>query len=408
MIQVTTNPADNFRSLARLNEQFLFFCEKHDLRPWLWSGTLTGWRRFGGVPVPGNTHNSYALLTEDLDRLIAGHQADPCDWVLGRGASGDGAGLNIRFRESETNIEVWLYSIDNQMLVSEGNEPGPEPGCLKAGLVFPLKETLFLGCRAFVPQQVDQLPGWLYDSDRETRGVPPGFPETFSGPAMLSLKVYTSEADVHDTQEPFILRGFDSLPNDEQHFGDLLSSEAEVYGYGRSPKDNSYLWEECTLAGREIWTLFRRGTLAINIVDSECSAPVAEVLLAAWHSRAVPVPSMIGWVLTNAPKTTFFHTDPPYGDCFMHLVRGKKIWRFIHPSDMAFLLEKYDYTYLNSLNTGDLLLLENAYLWGKLRVGLARDGDLLFFPENWPHHVRTLENSIGFGGYFETKHDSLS
>lgn len=224
--------------------------------------------------------------------------------------------------------------------------------------------------------------------------LPPYFPSPFK-----PVPVCDSEADIPNCSGPFIFHNFPGLPRTEARFVQFIVSEAEIYGYGKVPKDNGCDWDEQTLTGRQVWELYRRGALPFNIVDSECSGQ--DELLTTWNLTRLNKPSFLGWVLTNAPATTCFHTDPPYGDCFMYLIKGKKIWLFLAPADLDILLKKYDYTHLNSLSIPELLALENHFLRGRLYAGLMQDGDFLFFPENWPHHVRTLENSFGFGGYIE-------
>lgn len=208
-----------------------------------------------------------------------------------------------------------------------------------------------------------------------------------------------------DLARPFIYRNFPWLPADPRLFEALLCREKEVYGYNRSPVDNSPEWGDQTFSGAAVWRQFLDRNLKINIVDSECSEKGP--LLEGWRSGILGVPWSVGWVLTLAPKRTYFHVDPPCGDCFLYLCKGRKIWLFIPPAALAEVESRHGFEIVNRLPLPELLLLDDAFLWGKMLIGEIGDGDFIFFPENWPHYVRTLEHSFGYGGYFEkAPHDN--
>ena len=219
-----------------------------------------------------------------------------------------------------------------------------------------------------------------------------------TGPPLRPLNAYHSDEERIDFSQPFIYRNFPWLPADPRLFETLLCREKEVYGYNRSPVDNSPEWGDQTFSGAAVWRQFLDKSLEINIVDSECSEKGP--LLDGWHSGILGVPWSVGWVLTVAPKRTYFHVDPPYGDCFMYLCKGRKIWLFIPPAAMAEVESRHGFEIINRLPLPELLLLDDAFLWGKMLIGEIGDGDFIFFPENWPHYVRTLEHSFGYGGYF--------
>lgn len=217
-------------------------------------------------------------------------------------------------------------------------------------------------------------------------------------PPLALLRAHRPGETDFDLTRPFVSRQFGSLPANPLLFQTLLCAEKEVFGYHNSPLDNAPDWDCGTLSGREIWEQYQQNSLKINILDSECSNPAS--LLEGWRSTALPRPSFIGWVLTLAPKRTYFHVDPPYGNCFMYLCRGEKIWLFIPPPDMAEVERRHGFDTVNRLPLPELLLLDDGFLWGKILIGKIGAGDLIYFPDYWPHYVRTFEHSFGYGGYF--------
>lgn len=225
------------------------------------------------------------------------------------------------------------------------------------------------------------------------------------GPSLLPVAVHASGKEKIDLSRPFICRSFSSLPADPQLFKTLLCREKEVYGYRNAPQDNSFDWDDATFPGAMVWGRFCDRSLEINIVDSECSekAPI----LHGWHFEALNIPDSVGWVLTIAPKCSYFHVDPPYGDCFMYLCRGRKVWLFISPEALAEVESRHGFDIINRLTLPELLLLDEAFLWGKIWIGEICDGDFIYFPQDWPHYVRTFEDSFGYGGYFEKNQPDL-
>ncbi len=202
----------------------------------------------------------------------------------------------------------------------------------------------------------------------------------------------------HDKSRPVICRGFNSLPEDPKLFEELLRAEPGVFGYSRSAVENEDDGGSIVIKGAEAWAQFQARALKINILDSGCWA--TERLLADWRAAAWPRPKFVCWVLTVAPKLTYFHIDTFYGGCFMHLCSGRKTWLFIPPDAMATIEQRHGFKTVNVLPLADLLKLDDGFLWGKILIGELRAGDLLYFPDGWAHYVRTTEDCTGYGGYF--------
>jgi hypothetical protein len=211
------------------------------------------------------------------------------------------------------------------------------------------------------------------------------------------LPVYSHIASVTDFTRPFVVTNFSGLSRDHDFFARELSHEPEIYGYDVSPMDNSES-DAITRTGAEVLQLFRERTLNFNIVDSECSDPSA--ILNSWPADKLKRPPSISWTLTLAPARTYFHYDPPYGDCFMYLCEGHKVWLFISPDDIAQIERRHGFEIVNRLPLSELLALDDGFLRGRILIGEIRGGDFVYFPEGWAHYVRTLKDSFGYGGYF--------
>ena len=215
--------------------------------------------------------------------------------------------------------------------------------------------------------------------------------------SIRAAEVYQDIADVRDFTRPFVVRNFSGLSRDRNLFEHELSREPEIWGYDASPLDNSEV-DAITLPGAEVLARYRKRNLAFNIVDSECSDP--SPLLTQWPRDMLKVPPSVSWILTLAPARTYFHCDPPYGDCFMYLCEGHKVWLFITPGDIAEIERRHGFETVNRLPLSELLALDGGFLRGRIWIGEIRRGDFVYFPQDWAHYVRTLEDSFGYGGYF--------
>lgn len=215
--------------------------------------------------------------------------------------------------------------------------------------------------------------------------------------ALNPVPVYQAQSAIRAFTQPFLLNNFTGLSRDAGFFAEMLATEPEIYGYACSPLDNSEV-DAITLPGCEVLARFKNRRLDFNIVDSECSD--AAPLLRSWHGQRLPYPPSLSWILTLSPARTYFHYDPPYGDCFMFLCQGRKLWLFISPQDIAAIEQRHGFEIVNSLPLPDLIKLDNGYLRGRIHVGEMGAGDLMYFPQGWAHYVLTSEDSFGYGGYF--------
>jgi len=158
---------------------------------------------------------------------------------------------------------------------------------------------------------------------------------------------------------PFILRQPNFLECLDLEFSERIIREEKIFGYM-----SSLDWKEETFSGKDLWNIFQRGILDINIVDS----PATEWLplnIKEYFEQKLGENSQYGltWILTQAPKITHFHTDPEYAGRYMKLLKGEKIWWCIIHSDWEYLESKgHSYDSLRELDLTQILSLENYFL----------------------------------------------
>jgi len=106
------------------------------------------------------------------------------------------------------------------------------------------------------------------------------------------------------------------------------------------------------------------------------------------------------YTLTKKNHLTNFHIDPDYGNGWMYLKLGRKLWWFISPTDLDYLEQKgIQIVDLKNKSFNDLIYMCDNYLWGKIYIGEIGENDFIYFPKNWGHRVYTFDKAIGLSGY---------
>jgi hypothetical protein len=202
---------------------------------------------------------------------------------------------------------------------------------------------------------------------------------------------------IRNSTTPFIARNSALLACDTPTYQSVIHTEPEIFGY-----TSSITWDHSATSGAAVWQAYLAGTLSINIVDSPVTNTTSlnTDLLDCITDDGWLKEHAICWTLANAPKTTAFHVDPDYAGGYMKLLEGEKIWWCIVEEDWKYL-ETRGHSLDSFKGRGflDMLTLEDYYLWGKIRVGILRGDDLIWFPKRCLHAVITTRDSCGFSGY---------
>jgi hypothetical protein len=195
---------------------------------------------------------------------------------------------------------------------------------------------------------------------------------------------------------PFIIRNSEFLKCSRKEFSRLIKNETAIRGYDINDYNNTII-----NSGSDTWNLFKRKLLPCNIFDSPMSD--TSLLPPEWYEyscQKIIGDNVLSWVLTNSPKITNFHVDPPYGGGLMKIITGEKIWWCVTPLDLKYILDHgTTLEELSKMKMCQITQLHNNYLFGKIYTGIINDGDIIWFPINCLHRVITTKDTYGFGGY---------
>ena len=160
------------------------------------------------------------------------------------------------------------------------------------------------------------------------------------------------------------------------------------------------------LLSDEVARLFRAGILPFNAVDSYVNA--------ADETLTIPAPIRRGnlllcsegtrhyrksLVITQKDTYTRTHSDGSGLGGWMYLYAGRKTWHLWDRVWMPLLYDTVEETCFD-----DVAHPHRDPAYREVLAGLPRweasigGGDLIWFPEGWPHRVWTLEDSFGYGG----------
>jgi hypothetical protein len=107
------------------------------------------------------------------------------------------------------------------------------------------------------------------------------------------------------------------------------------------------------------------------------------------------IPQVYRYCLISAANSyTDFHIDFGGSSVWYHVVKGRKIFFFIEPTDQNLLIyEKWN----ESITNTEVFLGDKVDKCYKLEIF---EGNTIFLPTGWIHSVYTPEDSIVFGGNF--------
>lgn len=407
---MNTIPPNSCKRIAILSEVILAHCEKYNIQIWAEDGTLIGLLRHDFI-IPWDYDADFGLWDIDKQKFIQTWNQEKYPYYLDLNYYNNSGSFCILHSENddEDGIDLVFYEIKDDKVVSTQSEQIIREYVSKSDytypidLFFPLRETLFLGHRIYIFNDWNKIltieyGDWQQIPDDKHNYIDQKFLQNpFQHVHKLDCKTFSElkaciqfENFTRKFISPFIVNNTDILQIDQQKFISEIKQEQEIFGYVPGT-DFDYQ----TYPGDKIWDDYSKNKLQINIVDSPVTNQTILKDLQTDNKKY-----SLCWILTCAPKITYFHTDPDYGGGYMKLLEGNKIWWLVLKQDFEYLQKcGHEYKIMEKMNFIEILALENWYLWGKIYVAQIRKNDLIWFPERCFHRVITLESSFGFGGY---------
>lgn len=199
---------------------------------------------------------------------------------------------------------------------------------------------------------------------------------------------------------PVVLRGF--RPGIEcRGIEDLLEAAGSPVISGSRDGDVCEYFE---LSADDAARQFRAGILSFNAVDSYIDAPTLSIPPVIECGNLLPIARgtrhyQKSLVLTQRGTFTRTHSDSGGLGGWMFLFAGSKTW---HLWDRIWFPLLYDVVAETCFDDAAhphpdaqyRQILENLPRW-EASIGA---GELLWFPEGWPHRVWTTEDAYGYGG----------
>lgn len=418
-----TEPTKTHKNLLSLIELLLNHCEKHEIVLWPEFGTLIGFIRHRGI-IPWDYDGDFGMLVEDKDKFVKTfseeyNTMDPKPIIDFECYADDGCFI-IRYDDNiDDTIDIVLYTIKDFMTIEslmceniKKNYPVKNNYIYNFDDIFPLKQDTILGHNVYIPNKWEDIlkteyNDWHIIPEEYTNFIDAKFCESPNSNIITFFNINTSDEFfkiIDNAIEPVILKDTKLLSMNDEDFSRLIEYENEIFGYVSSVN-----WNHETYTGKEIWSLYENKKLTINIVDSPVYVSQRNnILPSIWQNRTLnlfpdKIHYSLTWVVTNSYKITHFHIDPEYGTGgFMKLLEGKKIWWCVLANDVEYLLslnKGYTIDTFKKMTFYEIVTLENYYLWGKIRIGCIKSGDMLWFPKGCLHKVITIKDSFGFGGY---------
>jgi len=163
--------------------------------------------------------------------------------------------------------------------------------------------------------------------------------------------------------------------------------EPEIFGYRADDEDTVITFDSSIL---QLWHE-SDDKLPFKLLDCYCTdysiTPEIIVRNAKRDCKEDNLPLKLNYAMSGCGSTKY-HIDPPYGDGWVYLYQGEKLWLLIDPTHIAVELE-----FLNNATFTDII--DAGYI---VYSGIISDDEFMYFPESWIHSVITTKKSIGCAG----------
>lgn len=203
----------------------------------------------------------------------------------------------------------------------------------------------------------------------------------------------------NETKQPFIVNNPIEFKNITTNIvkQNMINEPEQIFSY-----DNNFNIKYNS--GQDIINLWENDNLKTNVVDSYASnfeffpsfIKNDAKLLNKYKQTA------FCYIATKANNFTKFHIDPDFGNGWMYLTEGIKIWYIINKEDTEYILNNgYTIEDIEQMKFFDIIKILNYYLWNKIYVGILQPNDFLYWHINNLHSVITYDKSIGICGYHQ-------
>jgi phosphorylcholine metabolism protein LicD len=286
--------------------------------------------------------------------------------------------------------------------------------------VFPLQKVIMSGIITYVPRNNEKITKSYYGEDCKNNYTElsdyiewrkkvsnPKFMECpFKEIAKFNiledgLKYY------NETKFPFLVKKCEEFEHITTNLvKNNLSQEQNIFSHGDSKykykdKEEEYIFK----SGKTYIEEWNNNKLESNMVDTPVSDPIffPKIL----HDNLCKIKEekreyAFCYNLTKSNNFTKYHTDPSYGDGWMYLCEGTKLWYIISKEDTEYILNNgYTYEDIEKMKFYDIIQILDGYLWGKIFVGVLSGDDynFLYWQEGCFHSVITYNKTIGVCGY---------
>jgi hypothetical protein len=395
----------NLVQLMSLIERFTHICRKNNIVFWIVWGTLLGYIRHGNI-IPWDYDIDLSMLEEEynkLVRLFKQHQIIDglyCDFNYYDNSEGclfiyDEKDIG---KQNQLGIDVISYKLINGILRNKMSKevlesyPGTYDNLYQD--IFPLKQVLFCGNYVNIPNnptKILEYYGNYSEIPNEGKEWLTKYGEKFTTNPFIEIPSLENLKDNLNTTKPFIIRNCKDFDISLVDLMKTFVSDKKIWGYTNSDFDYEYIDPDKLIRD---WI---NDNLTLTLLDTQASN--TELLPNVLKSNTK---YPICYMLTKKNNITDYHQDPDYGNGWMYMKMGKKLWWFISSEDMKYLSEHHiTLDDIKNKTLAEMLSLLDNYLWGKIYVGEISDNDFLYFPENWIHKVYTYNKSFGLTGYFK-------
>lgn len=304
-----------YACLVELYRKVVHILNQNEIVFWLNYGSLLGWHRSKSI-IPWDEDVDLCILGDDYERALEllkplgispNFYNDPgcCALVP------EGPDANFTSHHWQYGIDFVKYRIVDNVCVSNGTKTMDDFPCIyhyKESDVFPLREVVFCGDIAYVPNETQKILIEQYGDLNIPKDIDLSlYPMVYSTDDIRVCNFITG--DIADRNLPFLTHhAAMNFPSKELLF-DRFLEEKEIYGYGYE-NETDYVNETADIL--EYW--HTHDTMPIKLLDCWCtdSSLTPSVIMDNRKYNQLDNKHALNYILTGKGLTKF-HMDPGYG-----------------------------------------------------------------------------------------------